>query len=778
MAGNLPVQSNTKVAHIRSSYARTAYYDLPGQDNELQLRQYWRTIVKYRTVIAGCSALSLVVALIYIFTTPPRYTASAKLSISSYQPALASTKIEDMLQYNSRDASYFDTQIQEIRSFSLADQVLRDHKIKEYIKERFKRKGLFSRLFGSTQEQHGAAALGGLNHAYHSTMKEIEDYLSLVSVSPIRRTTLVTVNATLESPELAAYIANKHALEYIDWVRAKRIEQQSRGLVFLQGQAAELREKVSAIEREIADYAEANSIVAVNKDENITVQKMSQLNGLLTQAVAKAIEFDNQHKQAEAALKNNSAGMDDSSVQAMRAELGKLEAEREQLSAKFTDSYPRMVQITSQIDMLKSSIRNQRMQIVEGLKAKALAAKEEETRLREELEQQKSHAFELSKSQVQYNVLNRELTASRELLQNILAQIKETSVAVENNSSNVGLVDHAMVPISPSYPRKKLILFAALIFGGAVGVGLAFLMGYLDDTIRTPDELVEQIELAKLGVVPNFDLEFSMLPEPQPGEGQAILPEPPAGEGPQGKEGEMLPSVLPAFVQHPHSLAAEAYRTIRTALLLSQAGEPPRTLLVTSAQSSEGKTTSAVNLAASFAGSGGRVLLIDADLRRPSVHRHFNLSSEKRGVVDILTGQCCISECVVSDVVPNVSVIVSGRIPPNPAELLGSIQMFQMISEASELYDYVIIDSPPVLPVTDSVVLSRNVDGVMLVVKAGATPRKVIIDARDRLTAVGARVLGAVLNDVDFTRAEYYYYNRYYHSYYAAEAPNQEAAAG
>ena len=300
----------------------------------------------------------------------------------------------------------------------------------------------------------------------------------------------------------------------------------------------------------------------------------------------------------------------------------------------------------------------------------------------------------------------------------------------------------------------------------SLGVSLAFLLRYLDSSVRTPEELVETIRVPALGVVPSFQRESIFLPEESGDTASQIS----SSDGPTPDtqpspvvQGNRIPVM---YVNNPRSLASEAYRTIRTGILLSQAGEPPRTLLVTSAQSSEGKTTSSVNLAASLASAGGRVVLVDADLRRPSVHKYFNLDSNLPGLVDVITGQRPAASVVIKDVIKRVNVIPSGRTPPNPAELLGSLEMAHLIDWLSAEYDYVVIDSPPILPVTDSVVLSRYVDGVVLVVKGAMTPRKVLRDARRRLDGVGARILGAILNDVDITSGDYYYYNRYYYSYY------------
>jgi capsular exopolysaccharide synthesis family protein len=735
-----------------------------AEEGEIELREYWRILWKYKIIIAAVTVAATMLSLIYAFTVTPRYTAESTIRISTYEPVLSATRVEDVLQDKSRESNYLETQIQEIKSFSLADKVLSSPKVRDTLVSGRESPSIFSKFLSgsSPDEDSGKAeqAFDGVTE-YKNPLRQIKSYLKSVEVKPVRRTSLVIISATAENAVNAALYANSHALSYIDWVREKRMEQQARGLQFLTAQAEELREKVGDLEREMADYAESNSIVALNKDENITVQKMSRLNQLLTEATAKRIFDEKAYQGAEASLTKNSAGFDDPSTQVTRSELAKLDAEYQQLASKFTDSYPKMQQLKAQIERLKESVGSQREQIVAGLKSKYLASVEEEKNLKEELEQQKSQTFELSKREVQYNVLSRELTTSRELLQSVLKQSKETSLAVESNSSNVSIVDYAAIPLRPSFPVKTQMLALGLIAGFLAGVGLAFLLSYIDNSIRTPEDVQRSLRLASLGVIPSFGSEYLTLDSAAGTED---------GKGPIS-QARNLPMVRESqvpimYLSSPRSLAAEAYRTIRTGILLSQAGSPPRVILVSSAQSSEGKTTTTINLAASLASTGGKVVLIDADLRRPSLIRHFKIDEERPGLTELLTGLSELEEVVIPDLMPGVSVIPSGRIPPNPAELLGSNEMVAVLDSLAETYDYVLIDSPPILPVTDSVVLARYVDGVVFVIKGGATPRKVARDAKNRLLDVGARLIGVILNDIDVNNGDYHYYNRYYYSYY------------
>ncbi len=739
----------------------------PAHDN--LVREYLGLIVKHRTVMAGVVIVSVALALLYSFIATRWYTAESRIRISTYEPVLTATRIEDVLQQKSKETNYLETQLEELKSLSLADRVLQDQQIYSF--------------YAASSKKTSAASEEINTGGYRAPIGMIRAYLGSLAISPVRRTSLVTIAATAKDPVIAARIAQSHALAYIDWVRDARLEQQTRSLTFLENQANELRQKVTDLERSLADYAEKNAIVGVNKDENIVAQKMAQLNNALTELTTRRLEAENISKGATGKL-GNSAGFDDLSTQNMRSELARLEGEYQQLSSKFMPGYPRMQQLEAQINGLRRSVQEQRKQILSGLVAKSEALAQQEIEMKEELEQQKSRAFELSKKQVQFNALNRELSSSRDLLESVLKQMKETGLSAENNASNVSLVDAPVVPTSPAYPRKSVILLIGLFGGIGAALALALLLNRLDSSIRSTDELLGYLGLPSLGLVPSFEREPA---KPLPIQPSVLLGAP--NRHHETNNSDDIDPSLPVlskgrdiisplvFLKQPRSLAAEAYRAIRTALLLSKAGDAPRTMLVTSAQSGEGKTTSAVNLVASLASSGARVVLVDADIRRPSVHRHFGLRNDGPGLVEILTGQRTFDEIAIKDPINRVTVLPAGSSPPNPAELLGSAEMLSFIEKLAARFDYVVIDSPPVLPVTDSVVLSRLVEGVIFVVGSGVTPRKVVADAVHRLHAVGAHVLGSILNNVNLSGGEHYYYNRYYRSYYEQNGESSAASS-
>jgi capsular exopolysaccharide synthesis family protein len=327
----------------------------------------------------------------------------------------------------------------------------------------------------------------------------------------------------------------------------------------------------------------------------------------------------------------------------------------------------------------------------------------------------------------------------------------------------------------------------ALIAGPLLGAGLAFAAEALDNTVKTPEQAQRTLGVPTLGVVPMFSLDYDPFGLGKAGKTARETAAPTAAlawdADSQGERSGEPPVVRDAslatkdhelvMVSAPKSMASEAFRTVRTAILLSSADNPPKVILVTSGQKSEGKTTLITNLSVTIANSGSSVLLIDADLRRPAVHKHFGLDLTAPGLVDHLTGQAELEKVIHKTGIENLSVITAGPIPPNPSELLGSKKMTSLLDLLSKRFDYVFVDAPPILPVTDAVVLSRSVDGVVLVVRGQETQTHVAREAVAKLRQVGAKVLGTVLNDVDLRSGDYYYYRRGYYSYYREEDGNQ-----
>ena len=377
------------------------------------------------------------------------------------------------------------------------------------------------------------------------------------------------------------------------------------------------------------------------------------------------------------------------------------------------------------------------------------AARQREMLLSQALDQQKVEANQMSQRLVEYNILKREAEANKTLYDGMLTKLKEANIAGALKSSNIRVVDPAMIPSHPSRPAKARNIALAFIVGLVGGIGLALLREYLDNTVKTPDDIETLSRLPSLAVVPAF--------AETNGNGRRSLLK---GVSTNGRDKR-----IELVAQHlPKSQMSEAFRALRTALLLSQADHPPQVVLVTSALPREGKTTAAANLAVTLAQLGDRTLLIDADLRKPGVGRLLNLTDGKyAGLSSYLAGVSSLDLVTVPHpAIPNLAAIPTGPLPPNPADLLSSHKLADAVAELRTKFKFIVIDSPPIMAATDAVILSVQADGVLLVVRSGETPKEAFTRTRDLLISVKCRMLGVVLNAVDSSAPDYYYSYRYY----------------
>jgi polysaccharide biosynthesis transport protein len=371
------------------------------------------------------------------------------------------------------------------------------------------------------------------------------------------------------------------------------------------------------------------------------------------------------------------------------------------------------------------------------------------------MQRQRAETLNLNDAVAQYAILQRDVDTNRELYNAIMTRMKDVAVSGDIQATNVSVINSAEVPSSPSSPNKIRALLLAIIAGLGGGIGLAFTMEFLDNTLKNPEEAENYLRLPNLGVVPEFSSVNGKT---------AYAPR----ELMNGRESTVLPPGRELVTTHgSYSRVGEAYRNLRTALLLSRAGGPPKVTLITSAMSREGKTVTAVNTAVMLAQLGAPVLLIDADLRRARCHRVLAVDNHL-GLTEVLAGSRELHEMIRVTEIENLHFLGSGSVPPNPTELLGSGKMIETLLELREHYEYVVIDSAPVLPVSDSLVLAKLTDGVMLVANGSATPRQQVKTACARLEYARAKILGVVLNKVKIHSADYHYY--YHQDYYSFES--------
>jgi len=426
-----------------------------------------------------------------------------------------------------------------------------------------------------------------------------------------------------------------------------------------------------------------------------------------------------------------------------------------ELSTQFGPSYPKIAQLNNQLKEIDRQLQSETNKAVDHLKGQYEAALQRENMLRGSFEKQKQEANKLNESAIEYSILKRDLDSNRTLYEGLLEKLKEAGVTAGLRSNNFRIIDAARVPTSPSEPNIPRNLSFALVLGVISGVGLAFLLENMDNTVRTPEQAQVVSGLPSLGMIP--------------------LGSKSANHGSRGKRLALTASkeVVETVTQvRPQSQMAESYRALRTSLLLSNLGAPPKVIMVTSARPQEGKTTTSINTAIVLAQKGVRVLLVDADLRRPSIHKTLGMGP-RSGLSNVLTGSATLQQTIAaSPILTNLFIMPAGTPPPNPAELLASSNMRDLILELRGMYDHIVIDTPPTLSVTDAVVLSPRADATILVIRSGQTTKQALRRARDILMQVNAHVAGVLLNAVDLTSPDYYYYYEYqgkYSHYYQEE---------
>ncbi|MFA7166666.1 MAG: polysaccharide biosynthesis tyrosine autokinase [Desulfoplanes sp.] len=722
---------------------------------EIDIRDYLRTMFKYRWTIITCFLLVFVSVAIYTFTATPIYQASAQLIIEKDNPNILS--IEEVLSVDSSGTDYYQTQYKIIESRSLARKVIQ--KLHLETSEEFfpaPKEDFFSTMkqsVGGTLQtwKAGIISLFKTDGDAEVPQKEASDqglvntFLSRLTVEPVRNSRLVFIRFEARDPRMAANIVNALAQAYIDQGMEAKLEASQNAVKWLDDRVQEERGKVEAAELKLQRYKEKNSIITdfSNDSENITAQKLAELNSQVVEAETRRVEAQTRYEQT-LRLINQPSMLDsipeilnNSLVQRIKTDEVDLSKHFSELSKKYGPRHPQIVALKAEMRTLDLQRKAEIKKVVNSLKNEYEVSQAREDSVKRALVKIKKEALGLNKKAIEYGVLSREAESSRQMYDLLIKRFKETALTEDIKTGNVRIVDRAEVPQGPIKPKKQLNLLLALIVGLTLGVGLAFFLEFMDNTLKTPDDIKRFLKIPYLAPIPYYDLG-----EP--------------GGGPYSRE---------LITQHfPKSTASEAYRGLRTSLLFSSADAPPQVIMITSAGPGEGKTLTSSNLAATMAQSGSKVILLDCDLRRPRMHKIFNLNRDM-GISNILAGSMEASELVTKTDIENLSVIPSGPIPPNPSELLGSQRMRKLIEVLRQHYDRVIIDSSPITAVTDASVLSDVVDGVVFVVRSGHTVRDVVKNALDSLHMVKAKVLGAVLNGVNVGKEGYYYYQYNYYYY-------------
>lgn len=754
-----------------------------AQDPVVPLREYWLIVFRRRWLILICAFGLLFCAVLYSFTRTPLYTAEATLLIERRVPQVLKVQDAraDSLDFNNME--FYKTQYEILKSRALAERVIRDEGLETNAlftggrDDKATESGLVARLWSGIKNWTGGssskpnvkeAAPAGTN------TRLVGAYLSLLEVKPVSGTSLVQVKITTPDPALSARLANAHAFAYVRYGIDLRSQTNEEASVFLQQKLTELKDRVEQSEAALNSYRRDKGIISVDEKANVVVERLLDLNKSLTAAEGERIAVEAQVRAVQGRNVDELPTVLNSSViGTLKGELGKLEAEYASLAKEFKPGYPPLDNLRTRVEETRRRLRSETQNQVRGIEATYQAAKTREAQLRATMEEQKKSTLTLKDSAVQYTVLAREVDTNRQLYDGVLQRLKEIGVAGDVRASNIYVTGKAQPPLLASYPDKRRSLLFGLLLGLGAGIGLAFLLEQLDNTLKSPEEAERYMQLPSLAVVPDFAIlnkvgyggyGYGYVPR-RLKSAKAQLPDKPS----QDSEKQLV------LDHHPLSVVTEAYRTLRSSLMLSQAGGPPHVMLLTSASRAEGKSTTTINTAIVFAQMGVRVLVIDADLRRPTCHKILKMDNQV-GLADVLAGQMECQDAIRTTAAPNLFLMSSGTSPPNPAELLGSKKMQETLQQLREQYEFIFIDSSPVMAVSDAVYLSAMVDGTLLVVNR-KTPKPLVRTARARLDTPHTKMLGIILNQVDTRHEGYSYYYSHYHDYYGPE-PEKEASTG
>ena len=683
---------------------------------DIHLKDYVRLIKKRRNLVLTVFISIFALALIITVATTSIYKASIKVLIEKNERANFMPGAN--YAYSSYDPEFYETQYQLITSAAVARKVVdllaADQTFNTY----------FGKMFKATPDNKEARA--------DAIAKMIRGG---ISVNPVKNSKIVDISYLSENPVLAQVIANTVAKAYIEELLEMSMSSTQYTIQWMTKKAEEEREKLEKSERSLQAYMKDQNFVAIEDKVAVVPQKITEINSQLIKAEAKRKETETLYNKVRGISANISdaesisAVASDPTVQSLRQQILKAEQQNMELSQKYGAKHPTMVRANEDLKGLKAKRDQEIRRVIDSIKNEYEMARSNEASLRGLLSQTNSEALNVNDKLIEYKVLSREAETNRQLYDALIKRIKEQSITEQVRSANVLIVENAEKPTSPVTPRTARNLLLGLLIGLLGGVGMVFFAEYLDQTIKSPEDAESKLGVSVLGMIP-------LLKTPEHPIEQMVLKEP-----------------ISAFTEN--------YKAIRTALLLSAADRPPQKILVTSAQPEEGKTVTAINLATAIAQSDYSVLLVDADLRKPRLYKALGLPNSK-GLSTYLAGASDMN-IIQAGPLPNLSIITSGPIPPNPSELLSSNRLHEMLRELGEKYDIIIFDAPPLLSVADSLILSKMLDGTLVIARAGKTSYDDVRKSLKSLTDLNARVLGVVINALDAKRNDYYYR---YHTYY------------
>jgi capsular exopolysaccharide synthesis family protein len=751
------------------------------------IRDYLFIILKRKWLILSLMVVVTSLVTIQMFRTPSIYQGETTIKIDPKPRSILQT--QGVTINTTNDPTFVGTQLKLLQNPALARQVILtlDLQNNPAFLGNQAQGGFFTslrKIFARDNKARAASPAVGtganivgedallsraLSPEELARLEPYEDAITLnEEVEPIDKTNLIVIKFRHTEPELAQKIPNTIAEVFM----ANNIDRATIGSKnaedLLARKIIDMQLKVNNDRERQFNYAKAHNLpLTPDSTMNVEVKRLSELSSQMLEAENERKEAQAQYESARESVKNNDMFsipevQKSAYILGLREKISELNQRRDALLVAYTPEWPEVKKIDSQIGPREKELERATAEVVNGLKARFEAAQTKENYLRKTYNEQRGTTTQQTHDQIEMMSISAELETDKQYLNALLQKQRELEGTSTARTNEVSVATYSRLPKVPIGPPRVRNIIIALMLSLIAGIGLAFLLDFLDDTVNSMEDVDRYIHLPALALIPATKTEKKGL-LPLPGGGTA---------------GPVATNAL-ALVDDARSPVAESYRHLRTSLLLSSAGQPPKTILVTSSQPSEGKTTTAINTAVMLAQTGAEVLIIDCDLRRPRLHAHFEISNSA-GLTNWLSGERDVDRLIQQyEKLPNLKLLTSGPVPPNPAELLGSDEMRKLLSVLSERFAHIIIDSPPAISFTDASILSTMVDGVMLIVHGGKSSRAVVRRAKQQLLDVGAHIFGVVLNNVKLESQQDYYYAGYYgYGYYSSyySDPDEEKA--
>ncbi|HWN99352.1 MAG TPA: polysaccharide biosynthesis tyrosine autokinase [Blastocatellia bacterium] len=782
---------------LRPHYPSSYGYG-PGPDNQkVHLRELWRTVSKRRWLILSISLIITTLVTIEVYRTKNSYQASTLIEIGKDASTLGRPGSIFGDDYDPFYMVNMKTKMLMVKSHSLLESVVLQKKLdqnkvflgspgKRSVWEALKTMGAKVGLTEQNSKEGletdpkviTASTPDDESLRTKEEKEKIERCIGMLdaglSVDPVKETRALRISFTHTDPDMAADLANAVAQDFLDRNFENKTEKYTNAARWLEQSTNKLKAQVQQSEEALARYTREHGIFSTDKEGTLTSKKLENLHDQMlrtsTERMLKQSLYD-EVKQGRVEKLPEAYGdllfKASPKIADLQKQLSDLETQAAELRVKYGPENPRLIEAKEKIEAIKGQIDDSRKSLEEKLKNEYERAVRDEGMLKVALGQAKGEAIQQNQDAIQFNILKQDVDTNKALYQDFLQKANQANAQRAEQQNNLRVIEPAQVPSFPVGPRRFFSIVLGLMLSTAAGVGLAFFLDYLDNTIKTVADVGRYAQLPALSVIPAAATSGSRRLKAR---GKRLIS--------SGASNGSASAATQLASLDSRSSVAEAYRVLRTSVLLSAAGHAPKTILITSGQAGEGKTTTVVNTAISLSQMGASVLIVDCDLRRPTTHKVLG-AEHHQGLSTYLSNESVNLDDVIQTLpIANLSLLPCGPIPPNPAELIISDRMKDLLRELAERYDHILVDSPPLINVTDPVILSTMVDGVILVVHGGKSTRDVVRRARQELVNVGAKIFGVVLNNVDLRREgyDYYYYNRHYSGYTqdGAEASHQK----